>query len=84
MPTIREIEEKIKCAEQYAAANQQLGQPQVCCNQTYRPSCREEAEKRIGHLRSEADKADRAVAFFRDHPEFDEFIQLIRQGVIEI
>jgi hypothetical protein len=49
-----------------------------------RSSLREEAENQVGYHRSEADKKDRAVAFFREHPEFDEFIQLIRSGVIGI
>ena len=31
-----------------------------------------------------ADRAARSAAFFREHPEFDEFIQLIRSGVISI
>lgn len=50
----------------------------------YRPSEREQAEKRVGHHRIEADRADRAAAFFREHPEFDEFIGLIRAGIIQI
>lgn len=45
---------------------------------------REQAEKNIGYHRIEADKADRAAAFFRGNPAFDEFIQLIRQGAIQI
>ena len=49
-----------------------------------RPSLREEAEKQVGYHREQADKQDRAAAFFREHPEFDEFIQLIRSGVIGI
>ena len=49
-----------------------------------RPTLREEAEKNVGYHRSQADKANRAAAFFREHPEFDEFIQLIRSGVIGI
>jgi hypothetical protein len=53
-------------------------------NAEYRQSQREEAEKRVGYHRTEADRADRALAFFRSHPEFDEFINLIRQGVISI
>ena len=54
------------------------------CAKAVRPSLRAEAEMRVGRLRTEADKADRAAAFFREHPEFDEFIQLIRSGVIGI
>lgn len=49
-----------------------------------RPSLREEAEKSVGYHREQADKHDRAVAFFRENPAFDEFIQLIRSGAIQI
>ena len=48
------------------------------------PLQRELAEKSVGYHRAEADKADRAAAFFREHPEFDEFIGLIRAGVVQI
>jgi hypothetical protein len=47
------------------------------------PSLREQAEKSVGYHRSEADKHDRAVAFFRENPAFDEFIQLVRSGAIQ-
>jgi hypothetical protein len=46
------------------------------------PTQREQAEKNVGFHREQADKADRAAAFFRENPAFDEFIQLIRSGVI--
>jgi hypothetical protein len=49
-----------------------------------RSSLREEAERQVGYHRVQADRQDRAAAFFREHPEFDEFIQLIRSGVIGI
>lgn len=49
-----------------------------------RPSLREESEKHADLHRKEADKRERAAAFFRDNPAFDEFIQLIRSGVISI
>ncbi|MGC1784154.1 MAG: hypothetical protein WA708_16650 [Acidobacteriaceae bacterium] len=45
---------------------------------------REQAEKNVGYHRDQADKQDRAAAFFRENPAFDEFIQLIRSGVIGI
>jgi len=52
--------------------------------QTYRPaSMRETAEKAVGHHREQADKFDRAAAFFRENPIFDEFIQLVRSGAIQ-
>lgn len=49
-----------------------------------RPSLREESEKQVGYHRAEADKLDHAIAFFRDNPAFDEFVQLVRSGVISI
>jgi hypothetical protein len=48
-----------------------------------RPSLREDAEKNVGYHREQADKQDRAVAFFRENPAFDQFIQLVREGVIQ-
>ena len=51
---------------------------------TRRPSLREEAEKSVASHYEQAAKAERSAAFFREHPEFDEFIQLIRSGVIGI
>jgi hypothetical protein len=54
------------------------------CTQEARPSMRSEAEQQVGYHRERADKADRAAAFFRENPAFDEFIQLIRAGVIQI
>jgi hypothetical protein len=47
------------------------------------PSMREQAEKSVGYHRSEAEKHDRALAFFRENPAFDEFIQLVRSGAIQ-
>ena len=49
-----------------------------------RSSLREEAERQVGQHLEQADKKARAATFFREHPEFDEFIQLIRGGVIGI
>ena len=46
-------------------------------------SMREQAEKAVGHHREQADRFDRAAAFFRDNPVFDEFIQLVRSGAIQ-
>lgn len=53
-------------------------------NEKYRtPSMRETAEKAVGHHREQAEKCDRAAAFFRENPAFDEFIQLVRSGIIQ-
>ena len=49
-----------------------------------RSSLREEAERQVSQHLEQADKKARAATFFREHPEFDEFIQLIRGGVIGI
>lgn len=46
-------------------------------------SLREQAEKQVGYHREQADRQDRAAAFFRENPAFDEFVQLIRRGVIQ-
>lgn len=48
------------------------------------PTLRGEAEARVGHHRQEAEKADKAAAFFRENPAFDEFVRLVRQGAIQI
>ena len=81
-------EERMKSAQERMAQQAQCGQAIGRDTQgfagTRRPSLREEAEERVGYHRIQADKQDRAAAFFREHPEFDEFIQLIRQGVIGI
>lgn len=55
-----------------------------CANDHRPPSLREQAEKSVGYHRSQADKADRAAAFFRENPAFDKFVQLIRSGAIQI
>lgn len=47
------------------------------------PTLRDQAEKQVGYHRQEADKHDRAAAFFRENPAFDEFIQLLRSGAIQ-
>lgn len=70
-------------------ADEQQGQ---CCqgsgsttaNVFSRRSLREEAEQQASQHLEQADKKARAATFFREHPEFDEFIQLIRNGVIGI
>lgn len=79
------VAEKMKHEQRQMAPTQQAQCGQAVPGIGYRlPSLREEAEKQVGYHREQADKQDRAVAFFREHPEFDEFIQLIRSGVIGI
>ena len=48
------------------------------------PSLRQEAEERVGYHRTQADKHDLAAAFFRENPAFDQFLQLVRGGAIQI
>jgi hypothetical protein len=58
-----------------------------CCEaqQPWRqPTLLEEAEKKVGYHRQQAEKADQAAAFFRENPAFDMFVRLVRQGVIQI
>ena len=50
----------------------------------YRPSLREEQEKSAQYHAEQSLKNQQAAAFFAAHPEFDEFIRLIRSGVIGI
>jgi hypothetical protein len=47
-------------------------------------SLRDEAQKRSSHHAQEASKAAEAANFFHLHPEFEEFIRLIRSGSIHI
>lgn len=54
-------------------------------NPNYRsPSMAELHGKSAAHHADQVDKNTKAQAFFASHPEFDEFIQLIRQGAIQI
>ena len=57
--------------------------PQEKCG-VYDPSLRAEAEKRFSYHAEEAAKQDKAAAFFRENPAFDQFIRLIRSGAIQI
>ena len=50
----------------------------------YRPSPLDDAEKRMERAYREADLAQQTASFLRQHPEFGEFIQLIRKGAISI
>jgi hypothetical protein len=62
-----------------AGCAQQIG------TSSYRqPSAREQAEKNIAHHAEQHAKNIEAVNFFAENPAFDQFIQLIRKGVIQI
>ena len=69
---------------QAAASNSQMNAGVVGVSDNCRPpSMREQLEKQIVYYRDQADKHDRAAAFFRNNPAFDEFIQLVRSGAIQ-
>lgn len=46
-------------------------------------SLRDEAQRMANHHREQADKSAQAATFFHSHPEFEEFIKLIRSGSIQ-
>lgn len=46
-------------------------------------SLRDEAQKLAHHHQEQSDKAARAAAFLHQHPEFDEFIRLVRSGSLQ-
>jgi hypothetical protein len=61
----------------------------VCMGETpasprSRPSPLEEMEKRQAHNSEEGQKLYEGTSFLRRHPEFNEFIHLIRTGAIGI
>lgn len=55
-----------------------------CVNEAYKPAtlC-EQAEKSAAYHQEMAEKQYRAAVFLRDNPAFDEFVRLVRQGVIQ-
>ena len=73
---------------QEEAGKQAIGDDN-CCNETEnkyqtRPqTLREEAEVRLRNHREHARNASLAAKFFRDNPAFDEFVRLVRAGVIQ-
>lgn len=89
---LRQVQEKVREENLYQNANAAVARDYDTANQdigmgvasSRRASLREESEKSAFAHREQAEKAERSAAFFREHPEFDEFIQLIRQGVIGI
>ena len=61
-----------------------------CCNQAVagigsyrRPTLQEEAEKQAIHHSEMANKCAQAAAFLSANPAFDEFVRLVRAGVIQ-
>lgn len=53
-------------------------------NSKYRPpTLREQAEKNAALHATQAQKHSEAATFLMQHPEFDEFIRLIRSGALQ-
>jgi hypothetical protein len=73
---------------QEEAEKQAIGDANYC-NETenkYHPppqTLRKEAEVRLRNHREHARNASLAAEFFRDNPAFDEFVRLVRAGVIQ-
>lgn len=63
---------------------QQSSTAQAVCGQERAWSLADEQEKSALYHQDEANKAKMAAAFFRTNPAFEEFIKLIRQGVIQL
>ena len=82
----REVEQKLTAAGiRGGVAGQSAGCTAGCAGLDYRvPSQREQAEKNMAHHYEQAQKSSEAANFFRENPAFDEFIRLIRAGVIQI
>ena len=69
----------------HAANLQQAQTVGLCGSNSYRPpTLREQAEKQVGYHREQADKHDRAAAFFRENPVFEQFVELLRSGAFQI
>jgi hypothetical protein len=54
-----------------------------CSTSAYRLTLREQAEKNAGIHFDQANKHVRASVFLRENPAFDEFVRLVREGVIQ-
>jgi hypothetical protein len=60
-----------------------IGIGQAATPSTLRYSLRDEAQKRAMHHAEQAEKAQSAAIFFSQHPEFEEFLRLVRSGSIQ-
>ena len=86
MSMFNEVAAKMK-AQQAGANNQD------CCTEYgpavsgvgyyRRPTLQEEAEKQAIHHSEMANKCAQAAAFLSANPAFDEFVRLVRAGVIQ-
>lgn len=81
-------QDKFNTADEHLKQSQQCVQADSVCYanqaQVSRRTQQEEAEQNVKLHMDIAEKSARAAVFFQQHPEFDEFIQLIHQGVIGI
>lgn len=55
--------------------------PGGTCGEPFTP-LRDEYGKRYHYHAEQARKAEQAAGFFRDNPAFDDFVRLVRSGVI--
>lgn len=82
----KEMYEKMQEAQKAAPCGQAVVDT-ACCNQApgkYRPpTLSEEESRQISYHTAEAERHAQALAFLRKNPAFDEFIRLIRSGVIQ-
>lgn len=86
MNDLNEANAKQVAEKAYYAQGQTPQKPyygDTCGTAEGRPSMRSQAEQQVGYHRAQAEKHDRAAAFFRENPAFDEFIQLVRSGAIQ-
>jgi hypothetical protein len=88
MSMIDEVAAKMKA--QQAGANNQDWCTETQCRQAVdgigsyrRPTLQEEAEKQAIHHSEMANKCAQAAAFLSANPAFDEFVRLVRAGVIQ-
>ena len=87
MSMFDEVAAKMKA--QAAGANNKDCCTEAQCGQAVagigygRPTLQEEAEKQAIHHSSMANKCAQAAAFLSANPAFDEFVRLVRAGVIQ-
>lgn len=69
-------------AKQNAAySNQAQSKGAALCGESPRPSLRHRLECQVQASASATDNTLRAITILRDHPEFEDFIWLIRSGL---
>lgn len=82
-----EVNAKLLAQAQYSTSQRDLGGADVqsyCSTSTaQRSSPQEDAERNHRHHSEQAQKAGEAAKFLALHPEFNRFIELVRQGAIQ-